>query len=59
MDRGVYASNRAGSRTADDHGDIFNDQTNANGHLSMGDEDVPADLAGRVQMLNAYEKETR
>ena len=58
VDGGMYASNRAGLRTSDDHGDLFNDQTNTNGHLGLGDEDVPPDLAGRVQMLNAYEKES-
>ena len=54
MDGGVNASNRPGSRTADDQDDIFNDARNANGNLPIADGDVSPELAGRVQMLNAY-----
>ncbi len=54
MDWEMNTSNRAGSRTADDQDDIFNDGRNGNGNLSTADGDVSPELAGRVQMLNAY-----
>lgn len=54
----VNASNGVvGSMTADDQEDMLNDGSNANGHhhLSMADEDVSPELAGRiVSELNAH-----
>lgn len=45
---------RAGLGTADNQADVFDDRRNTNGHLLMADGDVSPELAGRVQMLNAY-----
>lgn len=55
MKEGVNVSNRAGSSTADDQDDIFNDGRNANGDLPMADGEVSPEFAGRLQSaLRAY-----
>ena len=45
----VHTSNGVGSMTADEQGDVFNDQSNANGHPSMADGEVSAEFAGRLE----------
>ena len=49
MDGPVHASNGLGSMAVDDQEDVFNDRSNANGHLSMADGEVSPELAGRLQ----------
>lgn len=53
-DSGLNSNDRAGWITANDKDDIFNDRRNVDGNLPMADGDVSPELAGRVQMLNAY-----
>ena len=48
MDGPLRASNGVGSVTADHQEDVFDDQRNGNGHLSMADGDVSPELAGRL-----------